>query len=83
MWVSDSGIGLTPEQMDTVFEMFHQVDTTVERSRGGLGIGLTLVQRLTQMHGGRVEVHSDGPGRGATFAIDIPMEEATELVSAA
>jgi signal transduction histidine kinase/ActR/RegA family two-component response regulator len=72
VWVSDSGIGLTPEQMDTVFEMFHQVDTTVERSRGGLGIGLTLVQRLTQMHGGRVEVHSDGPGRGSTFRVRLP-----------
>ena len=72
VWVSDSGIGLTPEQMDTVFEMFHQVDTTVERSRGGLGIGLTLVQRLTQMHGGRVEVHSDGPRRGSTFRVRLP-----------
>jgi signal transduction histidine kinase len=72
VWISDSGIGLTAEQMETVFEMFHQVDTTVERSRGGLGIGLTLVQRLTEMHGGRVEVHSDGPGQGSTFRVRLP-----------
>ena len=79
VWISDSGIGLTAEQMDTVFEMFHQVDTTVERSRGGLGIGLTLVQRLTEMHGGRVEVHSDGPGRGSTFRVRLPHAGATQM----
>jgi len=72
VWITDSGIGLTVEQMDTVFEMFRQVDTTVERSRGGLGIGLTLVQRLTEMHGGRVEVQSDGPGLGSTFRVRLP-----------
>jgi len=79
VWISDSGIGLTAEQMDTVFEMFHQVDTTVERSRGGLGIGLTLVQRLTEMHGGRVEVHSDGPGHGSTFRVRLPHAGATQM----
>ncbi|MDR0184361.1 response regulator [Lysobacter arvi] len=81
VWIRDSGIGLTPEQMETVFEMFHQVDTTVERSRGGLGIGLTLVQRLTEMHGGRVEVHSDGPGRGSTFRVRLPHAAATTASS--
>ncbi|BDU18441.1 response regulator [Lysobacter auxotrophicus] len=81
VWISDSGIGLTPEQMDTVFEMFHQVDTTVERSRGGLGIGLTLVQRLTEMHGGRVEVQSDGPGLGATFRVRLPHSGTVEAVA--
>lgn len=80
VWISDSGIGLTPEQMDTVFEMFHQVDTTVERSRGGLGIGLTLVQRLTEMHGGRVEVHSEGPNRGSTFRVRLPHAGATRAL---
>ena len=78
VWIRDSGIGLTAEQMDTVFEMFHQVDTTVERSRGGLGIGLTLVQRLTEMHGGRVEVHSEGPNRGSTFRVRLPRSATTE-----
>lgn len=71
-WVSDAGIGLAPEQIEMVFEMFRQVDTTVERSRGGLGIGLTLVQRLVEMHGGQVEVHSDGLGCGSTFRIRLP-----------
>ena len=78
VWIRDSGIGLTAEQMETVFEMFHQVDTTVERSRGGLGIGLTLVQRLTEMHGGRVEVHSEGPNRGSTFRVRLPRSATTE-----
>ena len=80
VWITDSGIGLTIEQMDTVFEMFRQVDTTVERSRGGLGIGLTLVQRLTEMHGGRVEVQSDGPGKGSTFRVRLPHAGAAEVL---
>lgn len=71
--VRDAGIGLTAEQMATVFEPFRQVDTTVERSQGGLGIGLTLVQRLVEMHGGRVEVHSEGLGRGSTFRVHLPL----------
>ncbi len=83
VWVSDRGIGLTTEQMETVFEMFRQVDTTVERSRGGLGIGLTLVQRLTEMHGGRVEVHSDGPGHGSTFRVHLPCGGATDAAQPA
>jgi len=80
VWITDSGIGLTVEQMDTVFEMFRQVDTTVERSRGGLGIGLTLVQRLTEMHGGRVEVQSDGPGLGSTFRVRLPHAGASQVL---
>ncbi|MBU8977094.1 response regulator [Lysobacter sp. MMG2] len=83
VWVRDTGIGLTAEQMETVFEMFRQVDTTVERSRGGLGIGLTLVQRLTEMHGGRVEVQSEGPGHGSTFRVHLPQAGVTEVVAPA
>ena len=70
--VSDTGVGLAPEQLDAVFEVFRQVDTTVERSRGGLGVGLTLVQKLAQMHAGRVEVQSEGLGRGSTFHVHLP-----------
>ncbi|GAA5066857.1 response regulator [Lysobacter panacisoli] len=72
VWVTDAGIGLAPEELAVVFEMFRQVDTTVERSRGGLGIGLTLVQRLVEMHGGRIEVQSEGLGHGCTFRLRLP-----------
>ena len=55
-----------------MFEMFAQVDTTIDRSRGGLGMGLTLVKRIVEMHGGSVEAASDGPGRGTAFTIRLP-----------
>jgi CheY-like chemotaxis protein len=71
--VRDSGIGLTGEQIANIFELFSQVDTAIERARGGLGIGLTLVQQLTEMHGGRVEVHSEGLGRGSEFRVCLPL----------
>ncbi|MBW3550004.1 MAG: response regulator [Proteobacteria bacterium] len=71
--ISDTGIGLAPEQLDAVFGLFSQVDTTIERSRGGLGIGLTLVQKLAEMHGGRVEVHSAGLGQGCIFSVRLPV----------
>jgi signal transduction histidine kinase len=71
--VRDRGIGLTGEQIANIFELFSQVDTAIERARGGLGIGLTLVQQLTEMHGGRVEVHSEGLGRGSEFRVCLPL----------
>lgn len=71
--VRDAGIGLTPEQIAGIFEPFAQVDTSIERARGGLGIGLTLVKRLVEMHGGRVEARSEGLGTGATFTVRLPM----------
>ena len=70
--ISDSGIGIQPERLDSVFEMFSQVETALTRSRGGLGIGLSLTQRLIQMHGGRVEAASAGLGQGSQFAIILP-----------
>jgi signal transduction histidine kinase/CheY-like chemotaxis protein len=70
--VRDRGIGLSPEQAQHVFELFTQVDTAIERARGGLGIGLTLVRQLTQMHGGDVSVHSDGIGCGSEFRVRLP-----------
>jgi signal transduction histidine kinase len=70
--VRDDGIGLARETLDEVFEIFRQVDTTVERAQGGLGIGLTLVQKITEMHAGCVQVESDGLGRGSTFRVRLP-----------
>jgi signal transduction histidine kinase len=72
VWVSDRGIGLAADQLDRVFDSFHQVDVAVERSQGGLGIGLTLVQRLAEMHDGHVEVTSGGIGQGCTFTVRLP-----------
>jgi PAS domain S-box-containing protein len=71
--VRDNGIGIAAAQFPRVFEMFAQVDTSLERSRDGLGIGLTLVKTLTEMHGGTVEVHSDGLGLGSEFAVSLPI----------
>jgi CheY-like chemotaxis protein/two-component sensor histidine kinase len=70
--VRDSGVGIPPEQLSTIFDLFAQGDSTLERSHGGLGIGLTLVRSLTEMHGGAVEVHSEGVGRGAEFIVRLP-----------
>ncbi|BBQ00282.1 hypothetical protein BSFA1_54100 [Burkholderia sp. SFA1] len=74
--VRDSGVGLSPEQLPRLFEMFAQVDTAHARSGGGLGIGLALSQRLTQMHGGSVSAHSDGLGQGSTFSVRLPLRHA-------
>jgi len=71
--VRDSGIGIAPEQLAGVFAMFGQVDRNDPRSQGGLGIGLALAQHLAQMHGGRVEAASDGPGRGSRFTLFLPL----------
>jgi signal transduction histidine kinase len=71
--VRDSGIGLSPEQVSRLFEMFAQVDTARGRAGGGLGIGLVLAQRLTQMHGGIVLARSDGLGQGSTFSVRLPV----------
>ena len=71
--VKDTGIGIRPEVLPSVFELFSQADESLERTRGGLGIGLTLVHNLVEMHGGRVEAHSDGPGQGSEFVVWLPL----------
>ncbi len=71
--VADNGIGIPPEMLRRVFEMFEQVDRSLERTAGGLGIGLTLAQKLVELHGGRVEAHSDGAGRGSEFVVRLPV----------
>ena len=71
--VKDTGIGIAPEKRARLFELFFQVDRTLERSHGGLGIGLALVRRLVELHGGRVESRSEGVGRGSEFIVRLPM----------
>ena len=73
MRVRDDGIGIDAEHLPGIFDMFSQVDTSLERSRDGLGIGLTLVKTLVEMHGGSVAAHSAGLGRGSEFTVRLPV----------
>jgi len=72
--VIDHGIGLSEDQLESIFEMFEQVDTTLERSRGGLGIGLTLGRHIVDLHGGKLLAHSEGLGRGSRFVVSLPLD---------
>ena len=76
--VRDSGIGLDPAQQAFIFDLFAQVDTSLERARGGLGIGLTLARRLVELHGGRLSAASGGLGRGSEFIVRLPLHMAVE-----
>jgi signal transduction histidine kinase/ActR/RegA family two-component response regulator len=76
--VSDQGVGIPKEMLPRIFDLFVQAHHTIDRSRGGLGIGLTLVKRLAELHGGNVEVSSEGDGQGATFTVRIPLTQAPE-----
>jgi PAS domain S-box-containing protein len=71
--VKDNGAGIPPDKLNTIFEMFMQVDSTADRSQGGLGIGLTLVKRLVEMHGGTIEPRSAGEGMGSEFIVRLPI----------
>jgi signal transduction histidine kinase len=71
--IVDSGIGIPPERLDEVFDLFVQIDTSLERAQGGLGIGLTLVRRLVQMHGGSIRASSEGKNRGSCFEVRLPL----------
>ena len=71
--VRDSGVGIPAEMLPRIFEMFTQVDRSLERTQGGLGIGLTLVKRLVEMHGGSIEAHSEGPNLGSEFVVRLPV----------
>jgi signal transduction histidine kinase len=71
--VKDTGIGIRAEVLPLVFDLFSQADESLEYTRGGLGIGLTLVRNLVELHEGRVEAHSDGPGRGSEFVVWLPV----------
>ena len=75
--VRDSGIGLDKHSLESIFDMFVQVDRSLERSQAGLGVGLTLAKRLVTLHGGTITVKSEGPGRGSEFEARLPLAQAT------
>lgn len=74
--VCDDGIGIPPEQLSSIFNVFSQLPTVLERSTGGLGIGLALVKNLINLHGGTVTAHSDGLGKGSRFVVALPLADA-------
>ena len=76
--VSDQGVGIPSEMLPRIFDLFVQAHHTIDRSRGGLGIGLTLVRRLAELHGGTIQAESAGDGRGSTFTVRIPMISAPD-----
>ncbi len=71
--VEDNGVGISEPMLNKVFDMFSQVDKSLEKSQGGLGIGLNIVKRLVEMHGGSVVAESDGPGTGSRFKVRLPV----------
>ena len=80
--IADSGIGISSEMLPRVFDLFTQDDTTSQRSQTGLGIGLALARRLIEMHGGSIDAHSDGPGRGSTFTLRMPVAHLAATIHA-
>lgn len=71
--VSDDGIGIAPDQREAIFDIFVQGETTLDRPQGGLGLGLAVVKQLVALHGGSIEVRSEGPGHGSEFLIRLPL----------
>ena len=71
--VADSGMGIAPDALPHIFDLFAQADTTIDRAQGGMGIGLTLVQSLVQLHGGTVRAASEGHDRGSRFTVTLPL----------
>jgi PAS domain S-box-containing protein len=81
--IADSGVGISSEMLPRVFDLFTQDEATSYRSQTGLGIGLALARHLIEMHGGSIEAHSDGQGRGSTFTLRMPAAQASATVHAA
>ncbi len=79
--VRDTGVGLTPGALSRLFQPFAQVESTLDRSRGGLGLGLALVKGLAELHGGTEQAHSDGLGKGAEFTVLLPLNLLAENVN--
>jgi CheY-like chemotaxis protein len=80
--VKDDGAGIPADKLDSIFDMFMQIEGTAEQSQGGLGIGLTLVKRLAEMHGGSIEAKSAGEGKGSEFVVHLPILRTPKQVSA-
>jgi PAS domain S-box-containing protein len=84
--VRDTGVGIAPELLSRIFDLFTQADRSLDRSQGGLGIGLSLTQRLVELHHGKIEAHSAGLGQGSEFIVRLPVllpsETGTDLISA-
>jgi PAS domain S-box-containing protein len=76
--ITDNGVGISPELLPRIFDLFVQSDRTLDRAQGGLGIGLAVVKRLIEMHGGRVSAHSAGAGKGSRFEIRLPLIQQAE-----
>jgi signal transduction histidine kinase len=74
--ILDDGIGIAKEMQPRIFDLFTQVDESIGQSQGGLGIGLSLVKNLVELHGGSVQVRSEGPGTGSEFTVRLPLAEA-------
>ena len=72
--VTDTGVGIQPEMLESVFDLFTQDSVTLDRTKGGLGIGLTLVKRLVELHGGTIRAFSEGVGRGSRFEVRLPLD---------
>jgi len=75
--VRDSGVGIPADMLPRIFDLFAQVDRTLKRAKGGLGIGLSLARTLVEMHGGRIEARSSGPGQGCEFLVSLPLAGAS------
>jgi len=79
--VRDSGIGIAPENLSVIWDPFVQADTSLERIRGGLGIGLALVKSIVELHGGTVAARSEGVGKGSTFVVELPISVAKPVTA--
>jgi CheY-like chemotaxis protein len=81
--VADNGVGIRPDMLEHVFDLFAQDAVTIDRTKGGLGIGLTLVKRLIELHGGNIRAFSEGLGNGSRFEIRLPINSSSEEKAAA
>jgi len=80
--LSDTGIGIPPERLTSIFDMFAQLESSLDRTHGGLGVGLSLAKRLVELHGGTLAAHSEGVGRGSRFVVQLPVATLAPLPSA-